>query len=434
MHQCTKFRGQRKEGDWRNGELFREREVENTYACVDCGRERRRRFRKVIALERESKNAGHGIPTASLRFLARKVESACKNSEQIRAAPFMKRMGGVRIEAELEELARYAPIRLVYTRHNGGFRLHGVHVLDRAALSEVAHPGTAAKRVIALASARQSVAQFTHPAAQSIRQLLDENGSNSLDERVVTALAGLAQLVDSGETMPLRAFSAKVLRDSKAFSRIRGRVERITGPVERLGIRESGGLVLMGGAGILRCANGDIAVDSFRCVGCSSEDVLETKSLEIPTGGALLVENLTPFHACIEQLSTHKSLLVLWLGGFPNRGVSHLIRRVATYGVPVRVWCDIDLSGIRIARLVHKLTDGKAEPVLMQPCVVESATQGCKIPDAQLRNIEHDLKEHPDAILADTLRILLERGEWFEQEAFLSYIPQLVHSGEVWGA
>jgi len=61
-----------------------------------------------------------------------------------------------------------------------------------------------------------------------------------LDERIVTALAGLAQLVESGDVIPLRAFSAKVLGSSKAFSPIRNHVERLVGPIEHLGIRDWG--------------------------------------------------------------------------------------------------------------------------------------------------------------------------------------------------
>jgi hypothetical protein len=343
----------------------------------------------------------------------------------------VRRLGGVRIEVELEQLAAYAPIRLVYRRHNGSFRLHSLRVLDRVALSEIAHPGETTRRAIALASARRIVAELTHPAAQSIRELLEEDDSVTLDERIVTVLAALAQLVDSSEVMPLRAFSARVLGSSKAFFPIRNHVERLVGPVERLGIRESGGLVLMGGDGRLSFAKGDIYIDRFRYVGCSSEDILEMQHLQVPEQGVLLVENLTPFHACIEQFGRDNSVLVSWLGGFPNRGVSHLIQAAASKGVRIRVWCDIDLSGIRIARLIHKLTNGIAEPVLMQPCVVQMASQGCKLSHTQLKDIKRDLENHPNAILNETLHALLERGEWFEQETLLSKIPRLLGSNLV---
>ena len=338
----------------------------------------------------------------------------------------MKRLGGVRIESVLEQLAAFGPIRLVSRRHNGSFRLHGVHVLDRAALSEVAHPGATTRRATTLASARQVVSRLTHPAAQSIRELIEEPASAMLDERIVTALAGLAQLVESGDVIPLRAFSAKVLGSSKAFSPIRNHVERLVGPIEHLGIRDWGGLVLMGGAGMLSCAKGDIGIDPFRYIGCSSEDILGMQHLQVPEHGVLLVENLTPFHSCIDQVSRDRSLLVVWSGGFPNRGVTQLIQAAASAKARIRVWCDLDLSGVRIARLVHKQTGGTAEPVLMQPDVVRTASRGCKLSEVQLRNIERDLESHPDDILSETLRALLERGEWFEQETLLSKIPELI--------
>src|SRR5258707_6526349 len=260
MHRCSKFRRERKECDWCAIGPFRQREVENVYTCVDCGRERPSQFRKVIALEKEVKTPRHGTAEVTVRDLARSVDSACKTTQQLLAAPLMKRLGSVRIESALEQLAAYAPMRLVYRRQNGSFRLHGVRVLDRAALSEVAHPGAINRRATALAGARRVVTGLTHPAAQSIRELLEEEDSVMLDERVVTALGGLAQLVESGDVIPLRAFSAKVLGSSKAFSPIRNQVDRLVVPIEHLGIRDWGGLVLMGGAGMLSCAKGEIGI------------------------------------------------------------------------------------------------------------------------------------------------------------------------------
>ena len=244
------------------------------------------------------------------------------------------------------------------------------------------------------------------------------------DERVVTALAGLAQLVESGDVIPLRAFSAKFLGSSKAFSPIRNQVERLVGPIEHLGIRDWGGLVLMGDAGMLSCAKGEIGVDAFRHIGCSSEDILAMQHLQVPEHGVLLVENLTPFHACIGQVSRDRSLLVVWSGGFPNRGITQLVQAAATAKARIRVWCDVDLSGVTIARLVHRQTGGTAEPVLMQLDVVRTASRGCKLPGVQMRNIKRDLESHPDDI-SETLRALLERGEWFEQETLLSKSPSL---------
>ena len=426
MHRCSKFRRERKECDWCAIGPFRQREVENVYTCVDCGKERPSQFRKVIALEKEITTPRHGTAEVSVRDLARSVEAVCKTTQQLLAAPLMKRLGGVRIESALEQLATYAPMRLVYRRQNGSFRLHGVRVLDRAALSEVAHPGATNRRATALAGARRAVTGLTHPAAQSIRELLEEEDSVMFDARVVTALAGLAQLVESGDVIPLRAFSAKVLGSSKAFSPIRNHVERLVGPIEHLGIRDWGGLVLMGGAGMLSCAKGDLGIDPFRYIGCSSEDILCMQRLQVPKHGVLLVENLTPFHACIDQVSGDRSLLIVWSGGFPNRGVTHLIQAAASAKARIRVWCDLDLGGVRIARLVHRLTGGSAEPVLMEPDLVRTARLGCKLPQEQLRSIEHDLDSHPDDILSETLRALLERGEWFEQETLLSKIPELI--------
>jgi hypothetical protein len=261
------------------------------------------------------------------------------------------------------------------------------------------------------------------PEAVSIRELLASNRAVDLDERIIKALAALAWLLEAGDVLPARAFSAQVLGNSKSLSVIRNRLERIVGPLERLGIRDWGGLVLMGGAGVLHLQSTDIRLDSFRCIGVSSDDILGLRDLELPSGGVLVIENLTPFQACLEHLNGSSSVLLLWSGGFPNRGVKRLLEQAARQKAQIRVWCDLDLGGIRIVRLIHGITSGTATPVLMSPAIVQESTVSNPLSAENTASIRRDLEQHPNAILAGTLRAILGREAWVEQETLLSKLP-----------
>lgn len=418
-HRCTRFRRRRIENVWRDKGVFREREIEKTTVCAECGRERPSRFRKILAIEKEAKTPILPAIDLPLRRLARLLASLSKKRQVIRAGPLMKRVGGVRVEAELERLASCGSIRLIYQQKAGGLRLESLHVLDPNALSELASPGAAAKRVAALTEAQKQLATLTHPEALAIRDLLITDPQPRMDERVIKSLAGLACLIESEEALPARAFSARVLGYSKALAPLRNRLERLVGPLERLGIRDYGGLVLVGGNGILRFNSAQIDLKEFRCVAFSSEDVLQLRDICFPHGGVLVIENLTPFQAYLEQLSSVDPVLVIWSGGFPNRGVRRMLTEAAARSSRVRVWCDIDLGGVTIARQIHRITSGAAEPVLMEPSIVQAARIGCPLSESTRAEIMRDIRKHPSAILSETLHAVLQRSAWIEQETLL---------------
>ncbi len=420
VHKCVKFHRTRREGPWQQAGFLREREIEAVSICKDCGRERPGRFRKVIAVEKEGTQPEHGAADASLRRLSRRIASLSQSRTELRANGLIRRLGGIQAESEIERLASSAPLRLVYRPSSGTLQLHSIRVLDRPSLEEIAWPGVLARRARVLAEARNSVRDFVNPEAVTIRELLAAHEALALDEKVIKALAALACLLETGDVLPARAFSAQVLGNSKSLSMIRKRLERLVGPLERLGIRDWGGLVLMGGAGVLHLQSTDIRLDSLRCIGVSSDDILRMRNLELPPSGVLIVENLTPFQACLGHLDRSSSVLLLWSGGFPNRGVKRLLEEAARGRARIRVWCDLDLGGIRIARLIHDITSGTAEPVLMSPVTVQESKVSCRLSAENMARIRHDLEQHPDGILADTLRAILNREEWIEQETLLS--------------
>lgn len=428
IHKCVTFQRLRREAPWRSMGSLRERDIEAISVCRDCGRERPGRFRKIIEVQRESSQPQIAIVDASLRLLARRIASRSRNHTELRADRLVRRLGGVQAESDIERLASAARLRLVYRSSAGTLQLHSIRVLDRSELEELARPGLLARRASVLEAARNAVQQLVNPEAVSIREILTAHEAMNFDDRVIKTLAALAGLVEAGEAVPAKAFSARVLGDSKSLARLRSRVERLVGPLERLGIRDWGGLVLLSGAGVLHLEKTEISLQSLRCIGISSDDVLTLSRIEPPEGGLVVIENLTPFQACLEQLNDNSSVLLVWSGGFPNRGVKRLLEQAAKQKVRIRVWCDLDLGGVRIARMIHQITSGVAEPVLMSPAVLHEARHSCPLTPFSAASIHRDLEQHPDAILADTLHALLSRNAWVEQETLLGKTELLLRN------
>src|SRR2546425_9639190 len=138
-HVC-RFRYIKKEGNWRRSGAFQEREIERISACGSCGKERIGRFRRIEAVEKES--AGDvSNPDIYVRGLARKLETLFQTRDLIRAEPLIRQLGGARTEADIERLAEYGGIRLIYQPGSGALHLTAIRVIDRSRLAETGEPG-----------------------------------------------------------------------------------------------------------------------------------------------------------------------------------------------------------------------------------------------------------------------------------------------------
>src|SRR5437016_1465458 len=81
-HVC-RFRYIKKEGNWRRSGAFQEREIERISTCESCGTERIGRFRRILAVEKES--AGDvSNPDIYVRGLARKLETLFQTRDHSR--------------------------------------------------------------------------------------------------------------------------------------------------------------------------------------------------------------------------------------------------------------------------------------------------------------------------------------------------------------
>jgi hypothetical protein len=209
----------------------------------------------------------------------------------------------------------------------------------------------------------------------------------------------------------------------RAFAQIRPTVERILGQsVEVLGIREGAAATFVGGQGRLRIVGQRIDLAPlYPFVGFARETLTASIALELPIGGLLLVENFTAFDACCRgEIAGADCALVVWTAGYPGRGVRSLVEHAANLGARIRIWADLDLDGVRIARLVRSWAPAVIEMFKMSPEDVVAAPRRMKLTDRARNAIRAELDERPRVFLADTLRALLTEDSWVEQECFLA--------------
>jgi hypothetical protein len=125
--------------------------------------------------------------------------------------------------------------------------------------------------------------------------------------------------------------------------------------------------------------------------------------MEFPSGGLLVIENFTPFEACVDLLARREQLMVLWTAGFPGKAVLGVIRRAAEARVSIRLWCDLDLGGVRIARSILRVA-AEARPVLMDPATITETNRKMPLTPDHRAAIRRDVTIHPTAPLSDLLR------------------------------
>ena len=108
---------------------------------------------------------------------------------------------------------------------------------------------------------------------------------------------------------------------------------------------------------------------------------------------------------------------VLYTEGYPNLAVLKVMTDFAEAGLIAEHWGDADLDGLTIAELVEGNMPGSrvvAREVLVDP----KGQPGIPLSDAQVARIDRFLERHPDFKYADSVRLIRERGCWYEQEGF----------------
>ena len=123
-------------------------------------------------------------------------------------------------------------------------------------------------------------------------------------------------------------------------------------------------------------------------------------------------ENAAPITRYVQDRSP-----VVYTEGYPNLAVQKLLKLFAKYGLAAVHMGDADLDGFRIAATVDGCIPvdrvGAAE-VLSDP----KRVKGIPLTLSQSARIDWFLAHHPDFKYADSVRLIRERGCWYEQEGF----------------
>jgi hypothetical protein len=427
-HDC-RFRHRVVWSAWERKGALRERTARRIPTCETCGREPPARHpRPPFAREVEAwvperlgllDDVGRTVAHEVLARLDARDATAAVPAKGLLGSLAARSITGSVAEPWLERLMSAGLVRLAYSAVET--RARAVMVLDAAALADLASPGERAARERALSSAVASLEGLEHPMAEEARRVLAHEAQTIAPE-LALAVAAVARHAAEGETLAERVFSARHLGSSKALGRLRAALEQRLGPLHALGIREGAALTLVGGLGRIALAGGGLidlaAMPPF--VGLSRETVLGFTALEPPPKGLVAVENLTVFDACCRnEVAALSGAMVVWTGGYPGRGVRAIVDAAVRAASSVMLWCDLDLDGIRIARLLASWCPS-AGFFRMSADDVRTAPSAVPLGDRARRAIERELAATVrEDDLTETLRALLGRGMWVEQEAFL---------------
>ena len=123
-------------------------------------------------------------------------------------------------------------------------------------------------------------------------------------------------------------------------------------------------------------------------------------------------ENAAPITRYVEDRCP-----VVYTEGYPNRAVQSLLKIFARAGLKSVHMGDADLDGLRIAATVDRCIPVErvgAVEALADP----NRLKGIPLTPAQAARIDRFLAQHPDFKYADSVRLIRERGCWYEQEGF----------------
>jgi hypothetical protein len=415
---------------WRVDGTFKERAWRRHFVCSECGAERpARRPRPPVRVEVASAKPAVAPFSDSIgRLVAEELKrrlsantSASVPARGLFSALARKGVRGTTVEQWLQAFLEAGWIGLARRLSGSRRLLEAVRVLDREALEEFAAPGARAEWARVRKEALDAIAEVRHPVGEEIAGLLTSAKEKSMSVPVLRALASVALHVEKGDVLAERVFSARYLGDSKAILALRPRLEKLLGPLEALGIREGAAVTLVGGEGTLTAGGQVLDLAALHpYVGLARETFEALQEIRFPKNGLLVVENLAPFEACCRgEVSGSEGCMVLFGAGYPSRTVRIFVDRASKADVVVRAWSDMDLDGVRIARLVASWCTGQFEPFRMDPRAFRSPPSGIPLPVHMATAIRDDLRQRPGALLANTLQSILDTGRWIEQEELL---------------
>jgi uncharacterized protein DUF2399 len=427
-HTC-RYRKRLTWSDWHRSGALAERWARRIPVCVVCGREQPARRPRPAALREVRAEIPEAAPLvdATGRAVAAALVRHGREPEQPAAvrglfADLARRgIPGSLTEEWIHRFLRAGWLTAAW-KAGAASGFASVTLRNADALRQVARPGEEARRRDALQKAREQVDSLLHPKAAEIAAILESPEAETFPPPLLQALAALAVHAESGEVLAERVFSARHLGNSKALAGLRGRLVRLVGPLAAIGIRDGASLTLLGGEGVLHLDDRELDLRFFApFVGLPREVMERVEEVAFPAGGLFAVENLAAFEACCrDEVAPARGALIAWSAGYPPRPFRRLVELAGAAGAPLRIWADLDLDGVRIARLIASWSPSEPTFFRMSPEDLASAPRHRPLTARSLAAIRRNLDEQPDAPLADTLRALLDSGRWVEQEAFLA--------------
>ncbi len=123
-------------------------------------------------------------------------------------------------------------------------------------------------------------------------------------------------------------------------------------------------------------------------------------------------ENAAPIARYVQDRSP-----VVYTEGYPNLAVQGLLKAFARRGLKSVHMGDADLDGFRISATVDRCIP--VERVGAAEVLADSKRlKGIPLTTSQAARIDRFLAQHPDFKYADSVRLIRERGCWYEQEGF----------------
>lgn len=425
-HSC-RFRRHIEWSSWVMEGAFSTREGRTRAQCAQCGRIRAaRRALPPDIVEREAPLASRVALDEDGRRIARDLlrRARAGADRPIKARGFNAtvRRRGIAVEAAetwIEKLASTGSLRVRERRSGNGWQPTQYFVVRPDHLEEIIAPGSRAQHASAVDEARRAVGPLVHPVAGEVARVLESGEAAALSIRVIRALAAIAQHAESGDVLSANVFSARYLGSAKELRRIRRRMERIVGNLDALGVRDGAALLVIGGAGTIALAGQELRIEDWSPYVAIAREAANRLQFRFPPAGVMVVENLAVFEAlCRREVRPTFAGLLVWSAGYPSRAVRVVVESARAASVTVQVWGDLDLDGVRIARLIHSWAPEYVSAFRMGSAELQ-APIGQPLSDRARTRIEADLEANPDAPLADTLRELLRSGVWVEQEALL---------------
>lgn len=425
MHECTKYHQVNVASDWTPQDNHLVRYITPTPQCVEC---------------EAPKPTNQGI--RPYKFLDRKTARphllAHLPHTQTLARAVMARMGKDRdwipwpgLESELlnknrnpsiwrhhlDEFLEAGWIATRSRRVESWHEVEAIQVLDNDTIIECAEPGMRKARLDARDQAHAAL-QGHGPAAQVARTFLAGKEWLSWPPEALALVTVVANHADSGRRLRTRVLSGTAADDTKVLEAHQGRLERIFGKFEELGLYGHSALDLIGGQGSIQFPHGRLDVTLLQPYGAVTvQQLRHTVALDPGPGGIWFIENKTVFEAaCSHEVDVPDDALMVFTGGQPSLGVQHAAQLAAALACPVRIWCDLDPAGVQIARLIHGLVGPRAQAMHMSAQEYLGAANQRPIKGKNLQTL-NDLTE--EGFLGDLVVAMKASKHWVEHETQL---------------